>query len=205
MSSPLQFPVSRLGVLLVVSGPSGSGKTTLCRQLADQGEVVYSVSATTRQPRPGEVHGKDYFFFSEAEFRDHIARGEFFEHAEVHGNLYGTLKTYVKQNLERGVDVVMDIDIQGAEQVRKCDDALVQRCLTDVFILPPSVESLKERLANRGTESPEKLELRLNNALGEIARWPEYRYVLVSGSREHDLDRFRALLLSERMKVERQD
>ncbi len=205
MSSPLQFPVSRLGVLLVVSGPSGSGKTTLCRQLADKGEVVYSVSCTTRPPRPGEVHGKDYFFFSEAEFRDHISRDEFFEHAEVHGNLYGTLKTYVKQNLERGVDVVMDIDIQGADQVRKCDDALVQRCLTDVFILPPSVESLKERLANRGTESPEKLELRLNNALGEIARWPEYRYVLVSGSREHDLDRFRALLLSERMKVGRQD
>lgn len=204
MSDSLQFPAPRLGVLLVVSGPSGSGKTTLCRQLADMGEVVYSVSCTTRHPRPGEVHGRDYFFFSEAEFRDHIARREFFEHAEVHGNLYGTLKTYVKQNLERGVDVVMDIDIQGADQVRKCDDALVQRCLTDIFILPPSVEALKERLSNRGTESPEKLELRLTNALEEIARWPDYRYVLVSGSREHDLDRFRSLLLSERMKVERQ-
>src|SRR5690242_4047300 len=89
MSSPQRFPTSRLGVLLVVSGPSGSGKTTLCRQLADMGEVVYSVSGTTRAARVGEVHGKDYFFFSEAEFRDHIARGEFFEHAEVHGNFYG--------------------------------------------------------------------------------------------------------------------
>jgi guanylate kinase len=189
---------------MVVSGPSGSGKTTLCRQLADRGEVVYSVSCTTRPARAGEVHGKDYFFISEAEFRNHIARGEFFEHAEVHGNFYGTLKSFVKDNLERGVDVVMDIDIQGAAQVRSCDDELVQRCLTDVFILPPSVDALKERLANRGTESAEKLELRLNNALTEIAQWPEYRYVLVSGSREHDLERFRGLLLAERMRVGRQ-
>ncbi len=188
---------------MVVSGPSGSGKTTLCRQLADMGEALYSVSCTTRPPRAGEVHGKDYFFFSEMEFREQIARGEFFEHAEEHGNFYGTLKSFVKENLERGVDVVMDIDVQGAAQVRSCEDALVQRCLTDVFILPPSVDALKERLANRGTESAEKLALRLNNALTEIAQWPEYRYVLVSGSREHDLDRFRALLVAERMRVGR--
>lgn len=204
MSSAPRFPTSRLGVLLVVSGPSGSGKTTLCRQLADMGEVVYSVSCTTRAARAGEVHGRDYYFFSETEFREHIARDEFFEHAQVHGNLYGTLKTFVKENLERGVDVVMDLDVQGAAQVRACDDALVQRCLTDVFILPPDVDALKERLANRGTESAEKLDLRLNNALTEIAHWPEYRYVLVSGSREHDLERFRALLLAERMRVGRQ-
>lgn len=204
MKSEFRFPGARLGVLLVVSGPSGSGKTTLCRQLADTGEAVYSISCTTRPARRGEEHGKDYFFMSEAEFREGIARGEFFEHAEVHGNLYGTLKSFVKDNLERGVDVVMDIDIQGAAQVRACDDALVQRCLTDVFILPPTVEALKERLANRGTESAEKLELRLKNALTEIAHWPEYRHVLVSGSREHDRERFRALLLAERMRVERQ-
>jgi guanylate kinase len=167
------------------------------------GEVVYSVSCTTRAPRPSEVHGRDYFFLSEAEFEAHIARGEFFEHARVHNNYYGTLKTYVKQNLERGVDVVMDIDIQGAEQVRACDDELVQRCFTDVFILPPSVDALRERLDNRGTEDEEKLQLRLTNALTEIARWPQYRYALVSGSREDDLDRFRALLLAERLRVNR--
>lgn len=189
---------------MVVSGPSGSGKTTLCRKLADMGEAVYSISCTTRPPRPGEVHGRDYFFLSEAEFRDQIARGEFFEHAHVHGNFYGTPKSYVKQNLERGVDVVMDIDVQGAAQVRACTDELVQRCLADVFILLPSADALEERLANRGTESPEKLELRLSNALTEIAHWPEYRYVLVSGSREDDLERFRALLLAERMRVQRQ-
>ncbi len=203
MSSPA-FPTRRLGVLLVVSGPSGSGKTTLCRQLADAGEVVYSVSATTRPARPGEVHGRDYFFFSEPEFEMKLAQGEFFEHARVHGNLYGTLKSFVKQNLENGIDVVMDIDVDGAAQIRACDDELVRRCHADVFILPPGVESLKERLANRGTEDGETLDLRLKNALTEIAHWPEYHYALVSGSRAEDLERFRSLLLSERMRVGRQ-
>jgi guanylate kinase len=188
---------------LIVSGPSGSGKTTLCRQLADLGEAVHSVSATTRKPRPGEMHGRDYFFFSEQEFEEKITRGEFFEHARVHGNLYGTLKTYVKENLERGVDVVMDIDVQGATQVRACDDDLVQQCLADVFILPGSVDALKERLSGRGTEDDESLELRLRNALTEIAHWHQYRYALVSGSREADLDKFRSLLVAERMRVAR--
>ncbi|HSI62819.1 MAG TPA: guanylate kinase [Candidatus Saccharimonadia bacterium] len=197
------FPAKRLGVLMVVSGPSGSGKTTLCRKLADLGEVVYSISATTRAPRPGEAHGRDYYFFSEEEFQENVARGEFFEHARVHGNLYGTLKTYVKANLERGVDVVMDIDIQGAAQVRACADELVQRCLVDVFIMPPSVEALRERLAGRGTEDHEKLSLRLQNALTEIEHWHEYQYALVSDTRELDLDRFRGLLLAERMRVQR--
>ncbi|WP_038159291.1 MULTISPECIES: guanylate kinase [unclassified Verrucomicrobium] len=203
MPDPASFPKSRLGVLLIVSGPSGSGKTTLCRQIADLGEAVHSVSATTRKPRPGEMHGKDYFFFSEEEFEEKIARGEFFEHARVHGNLYGTLKTYVKENLERGVDVVMDIDVQGATLVRACDDDLVQQCLADVFILPGSVDALKERLAGRGTEDDESLELRLRNALTEIAHWHKYRYALVSGSREADLEKFRSLLLAERMRVAR--
>jgi guanylate kinase len=173
-----QFPAKRLGVLMVVSGPSGSGKTTLCRKLADLGEVVYSISATTRAPRPGEAHGRDYYFFSEEEFRDNVQRGEFF-------------------------DVVMDIDVQGAAQVRACEDELVQRCLVDVFIMPPSVESLRERLAGRGTESEEKLALRLQNALTEIEHWHEYQYALVSDTREVDLDRFRGLLLAERMRVTR--
>ena len=203
MPDPASFPQTRLGVLLIVSGPSGSGKTTLCRQLADLGEAVHSVSATTRKPRNGEMHGRDYFLFSEAEFEEKISRGEFFEYARVHGNLYGTLKTYVKENLARGVDVVMDIDVQGASQVRACDDDLVQQCLADIFILPGSVDALKERLANRGTEDDESLELRLRNALTEIAHWHEYRYALVSGSREADLENFRSLLLAERMRVSR--
>lgn len=188
---------------MVVSGPSGSGKTTLCRQLADRGEVVYSTSCTTRQPRPGEVHGRDYYFLTTEEFQEHVARGDFFEYAQVHGNYYGTLKSYVKDNLTRGVDVIMDIDVQGAAQVRSCDDALVQRCLVEVIILLPSLSELEQRLAGRGTEDPEKLKLRLNNALEEVACWPSYQYALVSATREEDLERFRAILLTERMRVSR--
>lgn len=186
---------------MVVSGPSGSGKTTLCRKLSDQGEAIYSVSCTTRAPRPGEVDGRDYFFLGEEDFVARIGRNEFFEHANVHGRRYGTLKSYVTDNLKRGVDVVMDIDVQGAEQVRACDDPIVKRCLVDVFILPPTVEELENRLSGRGTESREALDLRLRNAIAEMECWPAYRYALVSGSREEDMARFRAILVAERMKT----
>ncbi len=201
MSTELTFPQQRLGVLMVVSGPSGSGKTTLCRQLSDMGEVVYSVSCTTRSPRPGEVHGRDYFFLQEEDFVARIGRDEFFEHANVHGRRYGTLKSSVKENLLRGQDVVMDIDVQGARQIRACDDPMIQQCLADVFILPPSVEELKARLSGRGTETQEALALRLSNALDEMACWQEYQYVLVSGSRSEDQQRFQSLLAALRMRA----
>jgi guanylate kinase len=188
---------------MVVSGPSGSGKTTLCRQVSDAAEAVYSISCTTRAPRSGEVDGRDYHFVSEEAFVESIEADAFFEHANVHGRRYGTLKRYVTDNLERGVDVVMDIDVQGAAQVRACQDELVKRCLVDVFILPPSVDELKSRLAGRNTESAEALTLRLNNAIDEMQHWPTYHYTLVSASREDDLTRFRALLFAERLRSER--
>ncbi len=199
MSAPI--PQQRLGVLLLVSGPSGTGKTTLCRKLCEEGEAIFSVSCTTRAPRPGEVDGKDYFFLTEADFVARIERGEFFEHANVHGRRYGTLKSYVTDNLQRGVDVIMDIDVQGAAQVRACDDELVQRCLTQVFVLPPSLDELNQRLSGRGTESAESVELRLKNAADEIEHWPQYDYALVSGSREADYARFKSILVAQRMRV----
>jgi guanylate kinase len=197
------IPQKRLGMLLVVSGPSASGKTTLCRRLSDQGEAVYSISCTTRQPRAGEEDGKDYFFLSDEDFVQRIERGEFFEHAHVHGRRYGTLKSFVTDNLLQGVDVVMDIDVQGAAQVRACKDALVQMCLVDVFILPPSVEELRQRLSGRGTETEQAAQLRLDNAIAEMQHWREYSYTLVSGSREADAARFRAMVDAERMRVVR--
>ena len=112
----------RTGVLLLVSGPSGSGKTTLCRKLAQEGEAHYSISCTTRSTREGEVHAKDYYFLSRKEFESDVAAGSSLEHAEVHGNLYGTLNSEVLEFLQRGKDVVMDIDVQGAAQVRTCQD-----------------------------------------------------------------------------------
>jgi len=196
------IPQQRLGVLMVVSGPSGTGKTTLCRKLCHEDEAVFSVSCTTRAPRPGEVDGKDYFFLSDADFVARIERGEFFEHAHVHGRRYGTLKSYVTENLKRGIDVLMDIDVQGAVQVRACEDDIIQRCLVEVFVLPPSVDELKQRLAGRGTESSESLDLRLSNSIAEMEHWPDYDFALVSGTREQDYLRFKSLFISQRMRSE---
>ncbi len=202
MSLSVCVPSQRLGVLLVVSGPSGSGKTTLCRKLSDLGEAVYSISCTTRKPRPGEEHGRDYFFLTDEEFRARIDQGDFFEHANVHGHLYGSLKSAVLENIQQGRDVVMDIDVQGAAKVRSCDDAWLLRSLVDVFILPPSVDELKARLAARATEDAAALAIRLQNALSEMEQWLHYDYTLISGTRESDLRRFTAILLAERMKSE---
>lgn len=194
---------ARTGILLVVSGPSGSGKTTLCRRLADAGEVRYSISCTTRAPRPGEENGKDYHFLSKEEFRRQLDAGAFLEHAEVHGNFYGSLKSEVISHLQAGIDVVMDIDVQGAEQVRECQDTDIRRAFVDLFVMPPSEEELHVRLAGRGTDSGDVIALRMTNALEEMRHWPRYAYRLVSATREEDYVRFRALVTAERLRVSR--
>lgn len=190
----------RLGMLIVVSGPSGTGKTTLCRKVCDDKNAVFSVSCTTRPPRSGEVDGKDYFFLDEADFLARVDRGEMFEYARVHNRWYGTLKSYVFENLRRGVDVFMDIDVQGAAQVRGCEDDLVRQCLTDIFVMPPSLNELRNRLSGRGTDSAEVVELRLKNAESEMRHWRDYRYCLISDTRESDERRFRTLIEAERMR-----
>lgn len=194
---------ARSGILLVVSGPSGSGKTTLCRRLADAGEVSYSISCTTRFPRPGERCGIDYHFLSEEEFRRRLEAGDFLEHAMVHGNLYGSLKSEVVSRLRSGTDVVMDIDVQGADQVRSCSDADIQRGFVDLFVMPPSEAELRERLSGRGTDSEETIALRMTNALEEMQHWKLYSYLLVSSSREQDYAKFQALVTAERLRVSR--
>jgi guanylate kinase len=194
---------ARTGILLVVSGPSGSGKTTLCRRLADAGEVRYSISCTTRPPRPGEENGRDYHFLSKEDFRNQLGTGAFLEHAEVHGNFYGSLKSEVISHLQAGIDVVMDIDVQGAELVRECQDADIRRAFVDLFVMPPSEEELHARLAGRGTDSEDVIALRMTNALEEMRHWPRYAYRLVSSSREEDYARFLALVTAERLRVSR--
>jgi guanylate kinase len=194
---------ARTGILLVVSGPSGSGKTTLCRQLADSGEAHYSISCTTRAPRPGEIHGKDYHFLSKEEFFHKLEAREFLEHAVVHGNLYGSLKSEVVSYLQAGTDVVMDIDVQGANQVRDCGDADIHRAFADLFVMPPSNEALRERLSDRGTDSEETIDLRMANALEEMRHWKLYTYLLLSSSREQDYAKFQALVTAERLRVSR--
>jgi guanylate kinase len=193
----------RKGMLLVVSGPSGSGKTTMCRRLANAGEAHYSVSCTTRAARPGETNGLDYHFLSREDFLRKREAGEFLESAEVHGNLYGTLISEVTGYLEKGNDVVMDLDVQGATQVRACQDAIIRLSAVDLFVMPPSEEELLARLSGRGTDSAEVIALRMKNALGEISHWPEYAYRLLSGSQEEDYSRFKSLVVAERMRVSR--
>lgn len=193
----------RTGILLLVSGPSGSGKTTLCRRLADEGEARYSTSCTTRPARPGEKHGHDYFFLSREDFAAKIANAEFLEHALVHENHYGTLKAEVLEHLSQGRDVVMDIDVQGAAQVRSCADPEIRKALVDLFVMPPSEEELLQRLTARNTDTEEVIALRMKNALEEMAHWPHYQYRLLSATREEDYTRFKALLMAERLRVSR--
>jgi guanylate kinase len=191
------------GLLGVVSGPSGSGKTTLCRAACLAENAHYSISATTRPIRPGEVDGRDYHFLTEEDFQRRVENGEFLEHATVFGRHYGTLKSEVLPRLARGQDVLMDLDVQGAAAVRRHPDECVGRARFDVFLLPPSMTELKARLAGRHTDAPDVQARRLAAALEEITHWPAYDYTLPSGSREEDLARFRGILAAERLRSRR--
>ena len=194
----------RSGILYLVSGPSGSGKTTLCRRLAKEGHASYARSCTTRPMRPGEVDGHDYFFLSREDFLARVEAGDFIEYAEVHANLYGTLKSEVLKHLSAGTDVVLDIDVQGAALVRACEDPVIRAALVDLFVMPPTQEELLARLSGRGTDSQEVIDLRMKNALEEIAHAPHYSYQLLSGSHEEDYTRFVSLLVASRMATRRQ-
>jgi len=187
----------RRGILFVVSAPSGAGKSTLLNAIRPDADFVYSVSCTTRAPRAGETDGEDYFFLTHDEFERRVAAGDFIEHAQVHGHSYGTLRENVARHLDEGVDVMIDIDVQGAAQIRAQGETIAES-LADVFIMPPSLDELRRRLLKRGTETPEQVELRLHNAATEMEAWRDYRYTIVSGSMEEDLQKFRAIMRAER-------
>jgi guanylate kinase len=188
------------GILFLISAPSGGGKSTLLRLLASYRDFVYSVSCTTRPPRPGEVEGQDYHFLSLPEFERRIAAGEFLEHARVHGNCYGTLRSSVINHLQAGRDVLMDVDIQGADQIRAAASNGLKEAMVDIFLMPPSMTELERRLNKRNTESADQLAIRLENARAEMERWKDYRYTILSGSPQDDLENFRAIMRAERMR-----
>ncbi|HEY2799727.1 MAG TPA: guanylate kinase [Chthoniobacterales bacterium] len=189
---------SRYGILFVVSAPSGAGKSTLCDALRQTPDFVYSVSCTTRTPRAGEIEGEDYHFLSEAEFAARATAGEFLEYANVHGKYYGSLREPIVGDLQKGVDVLIDIDTQGAAAIRAYDDAFIRQALADVFIMPPDLEELSRRLTKRGTETPEQIEVRLRTAAREMELWRDYRYTIISRSVEEDLLKFRHIMGAER-------
>jgi len=173
-------------LLIVISAPSGAGKTTICDLLLrSYPEISYSVSCTTREPRLNEVDGEDYHFLSQERFRQLIQEDKFLEYAEVHGNYYGTLKQPVYDVLKEGHSMLLDIDVKGAEQVRRSVSKLPQSDLMrqgymDVFINPPSIDELRSRLEKRGTDDPEVIERRLENAAEEMERAGEYMYQVVN-------------------------
>lgn len=178
---------------VVLSAPSGGGKTTIARALLKRRpDLGYSVSCTTRSPRPGEVHGRDYYFLSRAEFLKRREQGDFAESAEVHGNLYGTLKSEIRRVLSEGQHVVMDIDVQGAVQLVRAFPETVT-----IFVLPPSGDVLLERLRARKTESPAELAARLQSALQELQSVDEYMYVIVNDDLEEAIQRVGSIIDAE--------
>ena len=194
---------SRSGYLCVVSGPSGCGKTTLCRAQAKLPGYVYSISCTTRAPRTGEVNGKDYHFLYEEEFLDRVKRKQFLEYAKVHENYYGTLKSTVMGHLEQGSNVLMDLDVQGADKIRRVRDKAIKEAYVDLFVMPPSLKELHRRLSGRGTEDEAVVALRMDNAREEIKHWRDYQYVMTSGRPSEDRETFRAILEAESHRSQR--
>ena len=186
------------GIILVVSGPSGAGKSTLVRELLADQHTVMSVSCTTRRPRPAEQNGRDYFFLSREEFEEKARRGELAEHAEVFGNLYGTPRAFVEEKTAAGLDVVMDIDVQGARQLKE-----VYPHGVFVFVLPPSRAELERRLRKRGTESEKKLGDRLGIADEEVKAAPMYDYMIVNDVLDQAASLLRAIQAAERATVQR--
>ncbi|MGN1370119.1 MAG: guanylate kinase [Aristaeellaceae bacterium] len=185
---------TRKGMLLVISGPSGTGKGTLIERLMEADKsLVFSVSATTRAPRPGEINGVHYHFVTDAEYDQLVADNAFVEHATVHGNRYGTLRSEVYERLARGENVVLDIDVQGALNVIASEKEKVS-----IFILPPSMKVLRERLIGRGTETEEAVERRLHNAVWEISQRDQYDYQVVNNDLEECLHTLQAIIEAEK-------
>ena len=192
----------RRGLLLILSSPSGAGKSTLARRLMEwDPSLRFSVSATTRAPRPGEEDGREYYFRSRAKFEAMVAAGEMLEHAEVFGNLYGSPKGPVEAAMKEGRDTLFDIDWQGGQQIR---NSSLGRDVVSVFVLPPSIAELDRRLRSRGQDSDEVIAGRMAKSQSEISHWAEYDYVIVNSDIDQAFNDLLTILQAERMRRDRQ-
>jgi guanylate kinase len=191
--------MDRRGILFIISAPSGTGKTTLCKQLATNlPGLWHSISYTTRKPRPGEEHGREYYFIGEQAFREMIARNEFVEWAHVYGHLYGTPRKSLTEKIDQGVDVLLEIDVQGAMQVKKRFEDSVS-----IFILPPSMIVLRARLQTRASDTAEEIQRRLNKVKEEVWSYREYAYIVRNEDLGRSLRDLESIFWSERLKTKR--
>lgn len=191
--------VKSRGILLVLSGPSGAGKGTVCHEVRKKIDTMqYSISATTRKPRVIEREGREYFFLSKEDFEEKIKAGNFLEYALVYDNYYGTPRDYVDDILNKGYDCILEIDPQGAMQIKeKMEDAVF------IFIAPPSMEELKKRLTFRGTEKPDEIAKRLSNAEQEFTNMPNYDYVIINDKIEKAVYEVESIIIAEKLKTSR--
>lgn len=193
--------MERRGVLFVVSAPSGAGKTTLCKELAARvSSLKHSISYTTRAPRPGELHGREYFFVDARYFQNLVEQNEFAEWAQVYGQRYGTPRTPLIDMMDKGVDVLLEIDVQGARQIKKTFEDAVY-----LYILPPSIEALRVRLQQRGGDSAEEIQRRLQKVREEMWSYREYDYIVKNDDKTHAIMELEAIVRAERIKTKRVD
>lgn len=187
----------RAGLLFVVSAPSGAGKTSLCRALTDSLEnITHSISHTTRKPRTTEIDGRDYHFVSPERFQDMVAAGDFAEWAKVHSNLYGTSRRVLDDMIVKGIDIILDIDTQGAKQIKQRYDKAVY-----IFILPPSLDILEERLRNRKSDQEQEITKRMQRAREEIRDYNMYDYLIVNRDFDRALAELRSIVMAERCRT----
>ena len=193
-----KLSLSEKGVLVILSSPSGAGKTSIARALVEENKnFLFSVSATTRKSRPGEVNGIEYHFLTVDEFREKINDGQFLEHAKVFGNLYGTPLEPVMESINNGKDLIFDVDWQGGKQIRSSS---LSKFVISIFILPPSIKALQERLMKRAQDSSETVKDRMTKSIGEIMHWKEYDYVIVNNNFEQTLHEVKSIITSEKLR-----
>ena len=195
-------PIARRGLLIILSSPSGAGKSTMAKRLrAWDPTIRFSVSATTRAPRSGELDGREYFFRSHDAFETMVKNAEMLEHAQVFGNRYGSPAAPVRAAMDAGADTLFDIDWQGGQQIR---NSALGKDVVSIFILPPSMTELERRLTDRGQDSAEVIAGRMDKSLSEVSHWAEYDYVLVNSDPDHCEAELRTILTAERLRRDRQ-